>query len=213
MPGYNTKVFGWKDSPYGKKITVAKKDGKKWDMDVDESCELIEIKEGEIYWLETRKKENSTYPILIALKAPQDKPQRPGSKFQPYDPRQFVSNVVGNAAAAGYIKDPTEIKRWTEEAWLAVSALGGEVELKPETPKPWIVDQSDELEKEYRGCLKGIQVMLDSGYMAQEGADIELHDIEKWYNLKDIAHLKAQHEGLQVRYKERRDSDKEQEIF
>lgn len=81
---------------------------------------------------ERQSKQGKQYKKIVSING-QRGTGRPSGGFQrggggrgapAYDPRTFVSNVVGQAIAHGIIKNPTEIEPWATTAYKVVQGLG-----------------------------------------------------------------------------------------
>ena len=109
-----------------------KKDGGEWALGAG-GVDWSNIQPGKVY---------VEWDNWIAIKATKDIPAGGGgfkggfSKPQVYHPQTFVSNVVGQAIAAGAIKTPADIPEWAKTATLTIKSVNALLEGNPAQSVP-----------------------------------------------------------------------------
>lgn len=116
-----------------------KKDGGEWSLDPG-SIDFTQFPVGKLYIV---------WENWVAQSASKEIPSGGGGgkgnwKPPPYHPQTFVSNVVGQAIAAGCIKSPADIPEWGKMATLTIQAVNrmlegksvSEPSVQPQTENP-----------------------------------------------------------------------------
>jgi len=92
---------------------------------------------GVTYWGLNDWKQVKSPASAVGAAARSNGASHQGWDIQSGDLSRFVSNLVGSAIAAGMIKEPIDIHRWTKSAYgAAQSLLAGFPEGRPESPDP-----------------------------------------------------------------------------
>ena len=122
MKTFNLTFDGFADTQYGKKsVWHSKSKPEPKQKSITEGLDLSHLEVGKTY--SVTMDESNYWTVVKVEEAGAGGGQR-GGFSRAYDPLQFVSNVVGQALAAGVIHSPADIQAWAESAWKTVSSLG-----------------------------------------------------------------------------------------